>query len=50
MKNLTVTLTCAWFVFLSVVVVVYPEWVGSWQARAEMAFMVEADRINLWGE
>jgi hypothetical protein len=45
-----VPLTCLWFVFLSVVVVVYPEWVGTWQARAELAFLNEADRIGMWSE
>ena len=50
MKNMIVSLTCAWFVFLSVVAVATPEWVGSWQARAELAFINEAERIGLWGE
>lgn len=27
-----------------------PEQVGVWQARAELAFLEEADRIGLWGE
>ncbi len=43
-------LTALWFVFLSVVVVACPEWVGAWQAKAELAFVVEAEKIGLWGE
>jgi hypothetical protein len=43
-------LTALWFVFLSVVAVTSPEWVGTWQARAELAFVVEAEKIGLWGE
>lgn len=50
MKNMIVSLTCLWFVFLSVMVIRHPEWIGSWQARVEMSFVVEADRIGLWGE
>jgi hypothetical protein len=43
-------LTCLWFVSISVVVLAHPEAVGRWQARAELAFLVEAERIGLWGE
>ena len=45
-----VSLTCLWFVFLSVVGVSTPSVVGTWQARAELAFINEAERIGLWGE
>lgn len=27
-----------------------PEQVGVWQAKVEYGFMMEAERINLWGE
>jgi len=50
MKNIIVSLTYAWFFYMSVVVVAAPEWVGRWQARAELAFINEAERIGLWGE
>lgn len=50
MKDTTLSLTWAWFVFLSVVAVVYPEWVGQWQAKVEYGFLMEAERINLWSE
>jgi hypothetical protein len=50
MTKTIIHLTCLWFVSLSVVVVVYPEWVGTWQARAEVAFVNEADKLGLWGE
>lgn len=50
MKDLIVSLTCLWAIFLSLAVIGSPEWIGSWQARAELAFVVEADRINLWSE
>ena len=50
MKDAVVALTCIWFVFLSVVSVVYPEWVGQWQAKAEYAFLMEADNLGLWSE
>ncbi len=43
-------LACLWFVFLSVAVVGSPEWVGSWQARAELSFYEEAERIGMWVE
>lgn len=50
MKDAIVSLTCLWFVFLSVAAVVSPEWVGTWQARAELAFLNEAEKLNMWGE
>lgn len=50
MKDAIVILTCLWFVVLSVVALTNPQWVGSWQAKAEMAFVVEADKIGLWSE
>lgn len=43
-------LTCLWFVSISVVVLAYPEVIGRWQAKAELAFLVEAEKIGLWGE
>lgn len=48
--KVVVSLTCLWFVFLSAVAVSTPSVVGAWQARAELAFYKEADRINLWVE
>lgn len=50
MRNIVVEMTCLWFVFLSVVVVSYPEVVGRWQAKVEFAFLEEADKLGLWGE
>ena len=50
MRNTVVEMTCLWFVFLSVVVVSYPEVVGQWQAKVEFAFLEEAEKIGLWGE
>lgn len=50
MNNFSIALTCAWFVVLSVFVVTNPEWVGQWQAKAEYAFILEAERLGLWGE
>jgi len=50
MRNAVTSLTCLWFVSLSVVAVVYPKWVGQWQANVEYGFLMEAEHINLWGE
>ena len=50
MKDAIISLTCAWFVGLSVVAVVYPEYVGKWQAKAEYAFLMEAEKIGMWSE
>lgn len=50
MTKAIVSLTCVWFVFLSVAIVSHPELIGKWQARAELAFLEEADRIGLWDE
>jgi len=48
--RIIVSLTCFWFVFLSVLVVSYPKWVGALQAQMELGFYEEAGRIGLWGE
>lgn len=50
MKDFSIALTCAWFVVLSVFVVTNPTWVGTWQARVELAFLNEAERIGMWSE
>lgn len=50
MKDTILSLILLWLVSLSVVAVVYPEWVGHWQAKVEYGFLMEAERINLWGE
>lgn len=50
MKDIVVALTCMWFVFLSVVAVDKPEFVGKWQAKAEYAFILHAEEIGMWSE
>lgn len=50
MKDTIISLTCIWLVFLSVVSVVYPEWVGQWQAKVEYAFILHAEEIGMWSE
>jgi hypothetical protein len=50
MKDAVVSLTCGWFIFLSTIIATCPEWVGTWQAQAELAFLNEAERIGMWGE
>lgn len=50
MRNAVISLTLLWLVFLSVVAVVYPEWVGHWQAKAEYGFLMEAEKLGLWGD
>lgn len=41
---------CVWFVLLSVFIITHPEWVGSWQARSEFGFYLEATRLGMWSE
>ena len=50
MTKTIVSLTCLWFVFLSVAVVSHPELIGQWQAKAEYAFILEAERLGMWSE
>lgn len=50
MKDAVVIVTCLWFIFISWVILVFPEAAGAWQANVEFAFVEEADRLGLWGE
>jgi hypothetical protein len=46
LKTFLITATALVTFFL----VVSPEGVGTWQARAELAFLEEAERIGMWSE
>ena len=50
MKDTIISLTCLWFVFVSALAIDKPEWVGQWQAKAEYAFILEAERLGMWSE
>lgn len=50
MNNAVLSLTCVWFVFLSVAAIQHPEWVGQWKAKVEYYFIVEAGEIGVWSE
>lgn len=50
MKDTIISLTCLWFVFLSVLAIDKPDLVGKWQAKAEYAFILYAEEIGMWSE
>lgn len=50
MKDNIVSMTCLWFFFVSWIVLLSPEYVGQWQAKMEYAFLMEAEKIGMWGE
>ena len=50
MKETIISMTCLWFVFLSALAIDKPDLVGKWQAKVEYAFLMEAEKIGMWGE
>lgn len=50
MKDTVVIVTCLWFIFISWVILMFPEAAGAWQAKAEYAFILHAEEIGMWGE
>lgn len=49
--KLTVTDVCAGlFLGLVVAILTNPQEFGAWQARVELGFLDEAERIGVWGE
>lgn len=49
--NLTVTDVVVAILFgLVIAILTNPQEFGAWQARVELGFLEEADRLGLWGE
>lgn len=50
---MNVTLTDVWlmvFLGMFLYILANPDELGRWQARAELAFVEEADRLGVWGD